>query len=138
MPDPADATPGLNTPVRDGQFEFTVTNVECGVETIGDDFLSADAQGQFCLISLTVANISDDAQTFSDFSQVAFDAAEREFSTDSAASLYIGDGNSFLNEINPGNSVEGIIVFDIPLDAELVLLELHDSPFSGGVLVALT
>src|SRR5688572_11612428 len=38
-PAPAPATPaaGLNQPVRDGDLEFTVTNVECGIETVGSE-----------------------------------------------------------------------------------------------------
>jgi Domain of unknown function (DUF4352) len=46
-----------------------------------------------------------------------------------------GDSHAFLEDINPGNSVNGIIVFDIPKDATIVKLELHDSAFSGGVVV---
>lgn len=133
----AEETPGLNTPVRDGKFEFTVSNVECGVPTIGEAPISQDAQGQYCLISLTVTNIGDEAQIFSDSSQLAFDAGGREFSADSAAAIYLPDSNGFLNQINPGNSVAGTIVFDVPPDAQLVSLELHDSPFSGGVTVKL-
>jgi hypothetical protein len=30
---------GLNTPVRDGKFEFTATAVECGKPSVGEDFL---------------------------------------------------------------------------------------------------
>ncbi len=43
----------------------------------------------------------------------------------------------FLNEINPGNQVNGIIVFDVPKDVQPTRIELHDSLFSGGVTVPL-
>lgn len=135
---PADAQPaGVGTPVRDGKFEFTVTGIEPGVARIGDDMLGQDAQGQFVLVHLTVTNIGEEAQYFDGSSQKAFDAQGRELSADGSAAVYLGDANSFLNQINPGNSVTGTVVFDIPADAALTRLELHDSPFSGGVEVAL-
>ena len=40
-------------------------------------------------------------------------------------------------EINPGNTVKGRVYFDVPKNAKLVKIELHDSMFSGGVDVAL-
>ncbi|MEN1974046.1 MULTISPECIES: DUF4352 domain-containing protein [unclassified Cellulomonas] len=133
----AEQPAGIGTPVRDGKFEFTVTGVEPGVARIGDDMLGQDAQGQFVLVHLTVTNIGEEAQYFDGSSQKAFDAQGRELSADGTAAVYLGDANSFLNQINPGNSVTGTVVFDIPADAALTRLELHDSPFSGGVEVAL-
>jgi hypothetical protein len=41
----------------------------------------------------------------------------------------------FLQEINPGNSVSGIVVFDVLTGQTPDHLELHDSLFSGGVTV---
>jgi len=130
-------TAGLGTPVRDGKFEFTVTAVEPGVARLGDDLFGQDAQGQYVLVHLTVTNIGDEAQYFDGSSQKAFDAQGREFSADTAAAVHLGDANSFLNQINPGNTVSGTVVFDVPADAALTSLALHDSPFSGGVEVAL-
>lgn len=128
---------GIGTPVRDGKFEFTVTSIEPGVARVGDDLFGEDAQGQFLLVHLRVTNIGDEAQMFDGSSQKLLDTAGRTHSADSAAGMYVGDSNSFLNQINPGNSVDGTVVFDIPADAAPASLELHDSPFSGGVTVAL-
>jgi hypothetical protein len=33
--------------------------------------------------------------------------------------------------------VDGLLVFDVPAETQLTKLELHDSPFSGGVTVNL-
>ncbi|WP_152193177.1 DUF4352 domain-containing protein [Georgenia satyanarayanai] len=33
--------------------------------------------------------------------------------------------DTFLNDINPGNTVEGIVVFDIPADAQPAAIELR-------------
>ncbi len=131
------APAGIGTAVRDGKFEFTVTQVETGVPRIGDDMFGQDAQGQFVLLHVTVANIGTEAQYFDGSSQKLLDTVGRTHSADSAAAIYLGDTESFLNQINPGNSVDGIVVFDVPTDAVPATAELHDSAFSGGVPVAL-
>src|SRR5690606_4017864 len=58
------AASGIGTPVRDGKFEFTVTSVETGVPSVGDQYLSQEAQGQYVLVHMTVKNIGDEAQMF--------------------------------------------------------------------------
>jgi len=131
------APAGIGTAVRDGKFEFTVTQVETGVPRVGDDMFGQDAQGQFVLLHVTVANIGTEAQYFDGSSQKLLDTAGRTHSADSTAAIYLGDTQSFLNQINPGNTVEGIVVFDVPADAVPITAELHDSAFSGGVTVAL-
>ncbi|MEH1126485.1 DUF4352 domain-containing protein [Micromonospora sp. CPCC 206061] len=128
----------LGTPVRDGKFEFVVSKVECGKSQVGSSALGAQAQGQFCLATMSIKNIGDQAQTFDSSSQFAYDASDRKHSADGAASLYANQNNeAFINEINPGNQVNAVVVFDVPKDAQLQRLELHDSPFSGGVTVKL-
>lgn len=129
-------TVGLNTPVRDGKFEFVVKSVTCGNASVGDGTLGKQAQGQFCEVALTVKNIGNKAQTFDGSSQKAKGSNGAVYSNDTGAELYANSNTqTFLEEINPGNQVNGIIVFDIPKDAKIVSVELHDSPFSGGVTV---
>ena len=123
--------------VRDGQFEFTVTKVQKGVKSVGGQYANQKAQGQYVLIKVTVTNIGDKAQLLADSSQKVKDAKGREFSTDTTAGIYLEDNKVFLNEINPGNTVKGTLVFDMPKDAKPASIELHDSPFSGGVTVRL-
>ena len=130
-------SPGIGDAVRDGKFEFTVTKVEKGVKKVGDEYLNAKAQGQFVLVHMTVKNIGKEAQTFYDGNQQLKDTQGRVFDADSEAGIYLDDSNAFLNDVNPGNAVKGIVVFDVPKDAKLASLELHDSAFSGGVKVTL-
>ncbi len=124
--------------VRDGQFEFTVTKVQKGVESVGDEYLNEKAQGQYVLVSVTVSNIGDTAQLLADSSQKVRDAKGREFSSATGAAIYLKDNKVFLNEINPGNAVKGTLVFDMPKGTEPASIELHDSPFSDGVVVQLS
>jgi len=128
----------IGEPVRDGKFEFTVKSQKCGVSKVGTDLVGAKAQGQFCLITVTVKNIGKEPQTLVDSAQKAYAADGTEYSTDSTAALYANKGeNTIFTEINPGNQITGVLVFDIPKDVKLTKLELHDSIFSGGVEVAL-
>jgi hypothetical protein len=138
---PAATTPppaGLNTPVRDGKFQFVVTAVNCGRKSVGAGPFSRKAQGQFCVVSLSVENVGDSGQLLLDGAQVGIGADGTEYTPDSAAGLVANaNASTWINMIEPGKTVTGAIVYDLPKDNELVRLELHDSPFSQGVTVTL-
>ncbi|WP_328460571.1 DUF4352 domain-containing protein [Actinoplanes sp. NBC_00393] len=141
-PEPQKATeealPGIGDPVKDGKFQFTITKMVCGKKSVGSSLLNKKAQGQFCLITIKVKNIGDEAQMFAGINQKAFDAKGTEYSNDNTAEIYANsEAQTFINEINPGNSVTGKLVFDVPKSTKLTRMELHDSIFSGGVEVAL-
>lgn len=133
----APAAPGLNTPVEDGKFTFTVTGVETGLAQVGSEYLTTDAQGQYVLVHLTVANTGNEAQYLFASSQEATDTLGRTHAVDSTATIYAGETDTWASQINPGNQVTGTLVFDIPADATLASVTLHDSPFSGGITVQL-
>ncbi|MEJ5867136.1 DUF4352 domain-containing protein [Pseudokineococcus sp. 5B2Z-1] len=128
---------GLGAPARDGDFEFVVNGVECGETSIGDEFLSTEAQGQFCIVAMSITNIGDSAGTFFGDNTYLLNEAGQQFSADTEAGIYLGDADSLLSEINPGNTLDGQVVFDVPSDMTPTAIELHDSAFSGGVTVQL-
>src|SRR5699024_1578370 len=128
---------GIGDVAQDGKFEFVVTDVETGVEQVGSEYLNETPQGQFVLVHLEVTSVGDKAQTLLDSSQHLSDADGREHSADSSAGIYIENNKVLLNEINPGNTLSGVLVFDIPADATPASVELHDSMFSGGVSISL-
>lgn len=132
-------TAKIGQPARDGKFEFTVKSSKCGVTKVGDSVLGEKAQGQFCLVTINVKNIGKESQMFDGSSQKAYAADGTEYSADTGAAIYANkNAETFLNDINPGNQVTGVVVFDIPKNVKLTKLELHDSAFSGGVDVALS
>lgn len=135
---PSPKTAGMNTAVRDGKFEFTVTKVKSGVSSLGDEYLNTKAQGQFVLITVKVENIGTEPQMFDGGNQYLYDSQDREFEASSEAAVYLGDdADSLLNNINPGNTVTAVVVFDVPKNIKLKKVKLHDSMFSGGVEVSL-
>lgn len=129
----------IGAPVRDGKFEFTVKSVECGKPTVGGEYTLQTAKGQYCILSVAVKNIGNEAQSLSGDAQKLFNAAGQEYSYDSTATIYAAPSTStsWYDEINPGLTAEGFFVFDIPKDQIPTVAELHDSSFSGGVKVSL-
>lgn len=130
---------GLNQPARDGKFEFVVKTVTCGQTSVGaNEYATKDAQGQYCLMSLTVKNIGDRAQGLYSSNQKLLNSRNQQFAADDIASSYLDTSYSTLfSNINPGNQIEGTIVFDFPKGEIPVQAELHDDAFSGGVKVNL-
>jgi catechol 2,3-dioxygenase-like lactoylglutathione lyase family enzyme len=125
---------------RDGQFAFVVDDFECVGDTIEatDEFLDdAEAQGQFCLLTLTAENIGDAEQSLAASNQYLYDSEERRFSASDDFEVILALDTPIYDSINPGNSMTGTIVFDVPDNAEIEFAELHDSALSGGVLVDL-
>jgi hypothetical protein len=132
----------IGTPVRDGKFQFTITSVS-HAKSVGDtaDGLGDTAQGKYTILHVTVTNIGSQAQTLDDSSQYVYDASGRKYDASTSADIDLngtGSGSVFLNEINPGNTVHGLLAFDMPAGHKAVKAELHDSAFSGGVTVSLT
>ncbi len=131
---------GLNQAANDGKFEFTVASITCNIPTVSDGsgYLTKTAQGQYCVLDMSVKNIGNQAQTLDSSSQYLYNASGQKYSADATASLYDNpSGSTFLDSINPGNAATGKFVFDIPKDQTPVTAELHDSSFSGGVKVKL-
>ena len=131
------APPGLNSPVRDGRLEFVVTAVSCGHATVGR-LITRKAQGQFCIVDVSVSNIGTKAQAFADSFQKLIAADGKEYSADTTAGVIANEsGTTIWNNLNPGAKVTGKMVYDIPKDAIVSKVELHDSPFSTGATITL-
>ena len=123
---------------RDGKFEFVVKSVTCGKPNVGTSFTTKTAQGQYCLLDVSVKNIGSEAQSLFSGNQYLYNAAGQKYSADDTATYYAApSGSTWYDDINLGNSVEGVIVFDIPKDQAPASAELHDSSLSNGVKVNL-
>ena len=130
--------PGLNSPVRDGKFEFVVSNVSCGQEAVGVAPITRQAKGQFCVVDLSVENIGTKDQLLVDGAQKAIGPDGAEYGPDTSAGLIANANTSiWLNVVKPGDKVTGKMVYDIPDGVKIVKLELHDSVFSNGATISL-
>ena len=110
-----DAGPaGLGDPVRDGQFEFVVRSVDCGARSVGEGIGRKQALGQFCLVALRVENSGTEGRTFGGGHQYLFDDAGKRHDPDLDATVRHGDGHLWSTHLNPGQRLEGTLVFDVP------------------------
>jgi hypothetical protein len=128
----------MNKAATDGKFQFTVTDLRCGLPSVGTDVLNEKAQGEFCLVDVTIKNVGKSAEVFVDSTQQALDADGNTYSVDSGAAIYANtDSSTFLEQINPGNTVKGALVFDVPKGTKLTSVILHESTFTPGIKVPL-
>lgn len=130
------AAPGLGDVVEVGVFQVTVTRVEPGLDWIGDQTFGEGPQGQFVKVHVTVENTGSQAEYFMDSDQKLVDGQNRQHSTSSSAWL-LEEESLFLTEVNPGNTVEGVLLYDIPVDAEPTSIDLQAGWLSDSVRVSL-
>lgn len=156
---------------RDG-LEFTTQSFKCGYITIGkgagtgpelfqgDSEDSKDAQGQFCLLELSIRNTGSKPKSLKVSNQHLYDDQGRQFLIDTTATrlencvapvnsegLFPGsntnddcndDETPFIeSNINPGNSISGRLVFDVPQNANIVEAKLHNPSILNRVKVKL-
>ena len=124
----------LGTPVRDGNIEFVVSSVRCGVPAVGSGLLERTADGQYCLADVRATNVKDDARTLYEPFQKLVDSAGNKHGADLAMRVVYRD-QTIWDKIEPGQRVRGTMVFDIPKSVSATALEFHDGIASGGVTV---
>jgi uncharacterized membrane protein len=138
---PASATIApAGSAVRDGKFEFQVLNIaraKTVSDLTGNPYMTTTAQGEFIVITMSVANIGDQPQNYFGQNQKVIDVSGREYGANSAADMWMNTSNSVMGDINPGNSIQVKAAFDVPPGTQPAALEVHDSMFSGGVSVRL-
>ena len=130
------ATVTMGQPVRDGSFMFTADKIRCGLKTIGtpDDYQTPT--GQFCIVSLKISNVGKAPAVYADSIQKAYGPNGSWYTADTPAGYYANpDPLVFMNQINPGNHISVQIVYDIPAGASINKMELHENPYTRGVIV---
>lgn len=119
--------------VHDGRLAFTVTSVQRDVKAVGDRYFGATADHRFTVVHLRVVNLADTAQTFDASYIGAFDRQGQRIPADREAGYYANESeDGRLGVLQPGDSSHVVLVFDTTRADQPVLLEAHDSAFSGG------
>ena len=140
MPSPAtdvaepatDGAASSGSAVHDGKFEFRVVGVSRAAtvsDPTGNPFMTVTAQGEFVVVTLSVSNIGNVPQSYFGQNQKLIDASGREYGANSEADTYMND--AAFGDINPGNSIQVRVAFDVPPGTSPAELELHDSMFVG-------
>ncbi|WP_436326595.1 DUF4352 domain-containing protein [Brevibacterium sp. FAM 27836] len=133
-----DAAHGVGDTVAADDWEITVDSIEDGVSKVGDEYLGAEAQGQFVQIALSVKNTGSEPDYFFEDDIKLGDDNGNTYSADSEAGIYAAENNIlFLEEINPGNTAKGVLVFDVPEDVDANRLTFAGGLFSDPVEISL-
>jgi hypothetical protein len=125
----------VGQPVRDGNFEFVVTGIERTPVVADPEFpdLTKTAEGEYVMVNMKVTNVGTEPQTFFASFNTLSDGTT-EYQSDDEAWIYLGNT---LADLNPGDSIDTAVIFDVPVGTDPVSIELHDGPFSEGVAVGL-
>jgi hypothetical protein len=95
-------------------IEYTVTDVTTG-RAIGNDVAGAEADGMFVAVEIRMTNVGDESLDISARPYRLVDGQGRSYETDSEAMVYADDAVVF-EQLDPGLSKRGILIFDVPPD----------------------
>lgn len=120
--------------VRVGKVEWKILEVEDLGNILESSNMFIDdkkTSGKFILVRFTVKNLDSDMKTMTDLTVV--DNRDREFETFSESSFYIEDEEELflLDNINPGISKTYTLIYEIPEDANELMLEVTSLEFAG-------
>jgi Domain of unknown function (DUF4352) len=131
---PSTRASDLDRPRRDEDLRFVVTDFRCGDEELGDLF-PREANGRFCFAETTVRNVGDESHTLWEVAQILRDTQGGEHTGDFGARFYFDQ--TLWDQINPGATVNGTMVFDVAKGRRPQSLELHEEWDSDGVVIRL-
>jgi hypothetical protein len=114
-----------------------VRSVDCRARPVGQGIGRKAPLGQFCLLALEVENTGQEGRTYGGGHQYLFDQAGKRHDPDLDATVRQGHGRLLSTHLNPGQRLAGTLVYDVPDPVDLVRVELHDAPLSGGASVEL-
>ncbi|WP_349827336.1 DUF4352 domain-containing protein [Brevibacterium litoralis] len=125
----------VGDPVEVGDWTITVTGIEDGISSVGNEYFGEEAQGQYVKVGLEVTNNGSSAEYFSDSAVTLLDADGNEYSS-STDSMYLEEGAVIFDEINPGNTLDGTALYDVPEGVEITTISISDGFFGSPVEVA--
>jgi len=121
--------------VSDGKFQFVVDNFEFKsvIEDRIDPTITVSPHGVFVVVHMTATNTGSDPQAFmASLQKLTADGKVYEASSD--AGVHLG---GVYEDVNPGNTLGVAMAYDVPIGVTPESIELHEAPFSNGVIVKL-
>jgi len=96
-------------------LEYTVVGTQT-TDNIGGEY-GSDASGTFLVVDLRIENVGDESVDLTSSVFRLVDNQGREYEVDSEAMIYLESSISF-EQVNPGLSISGTVVFDVPPDQQ--------------------
>ena len=125
-------TYAIGDTVKVGDITFLAKGVE-EVNKLSDGYSNKTTEGKFAVIELTVTN-NDKESRYIDGDMFRVLAGGNEYSSDIEYDMYVNDDlGFFLEDVNPGISKTGKIVFELPADVTSYDLQVSSGlGWSGG------
>lgn len=135
---------GVGTTARVLSFDATVRGVDCTKQAITrpddpatsyDDTYTEKANGKFCVVSFSVKNVGEKTDRYPTSSIEATSPTERVLDRNIFAERYANNSTDPLGEpIDPGKTVDQLLVFDVPTDTTLANLRISDDLFADSTI----
>lgn len=116
----ADA-PAEDAPVEESEFGLEITEVERTTQ-IGDQYFGSDAQGEYVVVHYTFTNSSGEPIDLTSSEMMLLGVDGTEYAETSDGVMAYPDQYAVFETINPGNSFQGVVVYDIPEGTEVSTL----------------
>jgi hypothetical protein len=132
-------TPTQNTPTYGignilvaGEFTWKITGVSTATEIgqdLGGTFFGEKANGIFVILDVEAENTGKSAKYLSDSYIKLIDDQDREFSASTVAAIYLKPEGSALvfEQLNPGITKKGKIVYDVPAGLKVANVKITSS-----------
>lgn len=118
---------GIGQEIQVGDVFFTANEVTTAT-SLGGEY-GVTAQSQFTVVNVTIRNEKNEAITV-DSSFFKLLSGDRTYDSDGGAGIYANeDADFFLTSVNPGVSLSGNVVFDVPADLENPQLQVQTGFF---------
>lgn len=117
-----------------GDFEYVINEFKCGILIVERAKTgTVEPNGEYCRVNISVTNNTKAPSYFdSDKLVIMYDSEGHAYSSDSNAGIY---GNTtaiwFLEEINPKNTINGNIYYDVPKGAKMTSITIASNIFSS-------
>lgn len=131
-------TYSLGDTIQAGDFKWKITKVSTTGEigqSLAGSFFGEKADGIFVILDVEVENTGNSAEYLTDSYIKLVDAQERVFSPNSLAAIYLKPEGSALvfEQVNPGLTKKGRIVYDVPENVKSFNVKITSSFFSSNV-----
>ena len=130
-----EAAVGIGEPVDVGEVQWTATNVNRTGQLSQEGFgqFGKTKQGDFVVADLLFTNNGNEPASLTTNSVALLDANNREFRPDTDTFGYIdAERNILLEQVNPGVTREGTVIFSVPPEASGFVLRLGDARVLGN------
>lgn len=108
-------------PVADEEITLEITEVERTTQ-IGDQYFGSEAQGEYVVVHYTFSNGSGEPVDLTSSEMMLLGADGTEYAETSDGVLAYPDQYAVFETINPGNTFQGVVVYDLPADTDVVTL----------------